>query len=198
MLVHEVMTHNPTTVTEDTTVKAAITLLARHRFTALPVVDDAGRPCGVVSEADLIRELVPRDARAHLIPDDSWRDRPGVVGEVMTPHAVTVRPDTDLAAAVDLVVSTSIKSVPVVGDDGRLAGMFSRSDVVHLLARADDDVAHEVDEMLVSVGLGAWAAVVLDGTVTLTGPAGPAHTHDAAVARLVAGTVRGVVDVERD
>ena len=38
--------------------------------------------------------------------------------------------------------------------------MLSRSDVVRVLARADDDLAREVDTMLASLGLSDWLADV--------------------------------------
>jgi CBS domain-containing protein len=191
MLVRELMTPHPVTVTPATTVKAALVLLAEHGITSMPVLDTRGL-VGVVSEADLIRDLVREDPRAHELPvDDPWHDRPGTVAEVMTPHAVAVHPDTELATAVELIVSTTVKSVPVV-DRGEVVGMLSRSDVVRVLARADEQLAHEVDAMLVSVGLSDWVADVADGRVVLTGPE---HSTDQALARLVAGTVPGVVEV---
>ena len=195
MLVQDVMAHDPVTVTEDTPVKDAIGLLAKHHITAMPVLTHSGRLRGVVSEADLIRDLVTSDPRTHeILTSDDWHDRPVVVGDVMTPHAVTVHPNTDLAVAVDLVTSTTVKSVPVVNATGQLVGMFSRSDVVRVLARADEDLAREVGAALSSVGLGDWVAEVTDGSVTLSGPDDSA---DETVAQLVAGTVPGVIDVHR-
>ena len=197
MLVKDVMTHDPVTVAEDTPVKVAIAHLARHRITAMPVLTRSGRLCGVVSEADLIRDLVSADPRAHELPldDEPWHDRPCVVGDVMTPHAVTVEPDTELARAVELITSTSVKSVPVVDATGRVVGMLSRGDVVQMLARADADLEGEVDALLTSVGIEGWYAEVSDGTVSLAGPEGSASE---GLARLVAGTVPGVVEVHVD
>jgi CBS-domain-containing membrane protein len=194
MLVKDVMTHESVTVSEGTPVKVAITLLARHRITAMPVLTRSGRLCGVVSEADLIRDLVDSDPRAHEIPLDEqpWHDRPGVVGDVMTPHAVTVRPDTELATAVELITSTSVKSVPVVDTKGRVVGMLSRGDVVKMLARADADIEREVDALLTSAGLDDWVAEVTDGTVALCGPE---DSTNKGLAHLVAGTVPGVIEV---
>ena len=196
MLVRELMTPDPVTVTEHTPVKAALVLLAEHRVTSLPVLNRRGRLRGVVSEADLIRDLVRADPRSHeLTLDGEWYDRPMVVAEVMTPHAITVHPDTELAQAVDLITSTTVKSVPVVTDAGELVGVVSRSDVVRVLARSDDELAREVDNLLLSVGLGDWVAEVTDGTVVLSGPD---DAHEKAMAHLVAGTVPGVVAVSRD
>ena len=194
MLVKEVMTHDPVTVTVDTPVKAAITHLARHRITAMPVLTGSGQLCGVVSEADLIRDLVDPDQRAHEIPLDehAWHDRPSTVGDVMTPHAITVHPDTELAAAVDLITSTSVKSVPVVDATGRVVGMLSRGDVVQMLARADGDLEREVDALLASAGLEGWQAEVTDGVVSLSGPQDSAGR---SLAHLMASTVPGVIEV---
>jgi CBS-domain-containing membrane protein len=195
MLVRDVMTHEPVSVVEETPVKVAIALLARHHITSMPVLTRSGQLCGVVSEADLIRDLVDADPRAHELPvDREWHDRPRDVGDVMTPHAITVRPETELAVAVELITTTSVKSVPVVDGTGRPVGMLSRSDVVGVLARADTDLAREVDALLTSVGLHDWVVEVVDGSVTLSGPE---HSPDAAVARVVAGTVPGVIDVCR-
>jgi CBS domain-containing protein len=147
----------------------------------------------VVSEADLIRDLVSEDPRTHEIPQpDHWHDRPKTVGDVMSNHAVTVRPETDLAQAVDLITSTAIKSVPVVDHGGRLVGMLSRSDVVRVLARSDEDLERAVGTLLTSVGLSDWVADVTDGVVALTGPEG---SPESTLAHLVASTVPGVVEV---
>lgn len=194
MLVRELMTPDPVTVTPVTPVKSALTLLAAHAITSMPVLE-RGRLCGVVSEADLIRDRVATDRRAHeALPDVSRPALPKVVGDVMTRHPVTALPEDDLADVVELLTSTTVKSVPVVDHDGRLVGMLSRSSVVQVLARADEDLAKDVDAALTWVGLGAWIADVTDGVVVLSGPDG---STDGAVAQLVAGTVPGVVEVRR-
>jgi CBS-domain-containing membrane protein len=137
MLVEDVMTAHPVTVTEAATVQEALQLLDTYSVTSLPVVDAAGRIRGVVSEADLIRD--------RILPDPIHREAPGfrqptplpLVGDVCTRHAVTAHPHDDLADVVDLLTSTAIKSVPVVDRKGVVLGVLSRSDVVHVLARTD-------------------------------------------------------------
>lgn len=194
MLVRELMTPDPVTVAESTPVKTALGLLAEHGITSLPVVGREGALHGVVSEADLIKDIVAPDRRAHEVPVHERLDRPARVAEVMSRHAITVHPEDDLADVVELLTSTTVKSVPVVDRGGRLVGMLSRSDIVRVLARADEDLARDVDEVLTSVGLGEWLAEVQDGVVSLTGPDGSA---DGETAVLVARTVPGVVEVVR-
>lgn len=193
MFVQDVMTPDPVTVRTDSSVKEALTLLARYDVTSLPVVDADGRIRGVVSEADLIRESVARDTRVQeMIRKDPEVTRPRTVQEVFTPHAVTVRVRDDLAEAVDVMTSTMVKSLPVVDNDDRVVGIVSRSDVVRLLARADDVIQAELDEMLRSLGHSDWLVEVHDGVVDVTGPEESAET---ALARVAATTVPGVIEV---
>ena len=197
MFVQDVMTADPVTVRTGTAVKEALVLLARHGVTSMPVVSAGRRIRGVVSEADLIRESVARDPRVQEAPLDEGDDPmlPRTVDEVFTPHAVVVHPDDDLATAVELMTSTSVKSLPVVDRNHRVVGIVSRSDVVRLLARADSTIEAEVDELLRSLGYPDWLVEVHDGVVELTGPAG---SSEVQLARTVAATVPGVVDVRVD
>jgi len=194
MLVREVMSNQCITVPMGTTVKSALARLASTGITSMPVVSPSGKLRGIVSEADLIRDAVSADARLHEIPQENMLvDRPGYVDDVMTTHVLAVRPDTDLADAVELMTSTGVKSLPVVDRRGRAMGMVSRSDVVRTLARADHDLERDVDAALASVGLGDWMVEVNDGTVVLVAPR--RAVDDRGLARVMAATVPGVVDV---
>ncbi len=193
MLVQEVMTPEPTTVARETTVKQAAEILAGRQISALPVLDHEGRVCGVVSEADLIRETFLPDARGHLRPVDyGARDLPNSVEDVMTPHAITVHETTDVAEVADLMTSTGVKSLPVIDDDGRLVGVVSRSDLVKVRARADDVIERELDAKLVAMGHPDWRATVTEGDVEI---AGPVTEIDRSMAHVIASTIPGVVQV---
>ena len=193
MLVREVMSTSPVTVRRGSTVQAALQAMAAACVTALPVVSSQGRLRGIVSEFDLIRDRVPSDPRMHAdVALDEPVDRHVLVDEVMTTHVLSVGPDTDLLDAVDLLTSTPIKSLPVVDHAERVLGMISRSDVVKALAGSDDDISRDVDAALVSAGLHDWWARVENGAVDLVAPD---DAHDEAFAKVVAGTVPGVVSV---
>lgn len=192
MIVREVMTADPVTVQAGTTLKTALLLLDENEISSLPVVDGEGHVIGIVSEADLIRDLMSPDQRLHELPL-AHRDRPPTyVDEVMTTHAITVRPESDLADAVELVTSTAIKCLPVVGDDGRLVGVVSRRDVVHILARPDDELEQDVDALLVAAGWSDWLVDVHDGIAEVSGPETPG---DRSLAETLARAVPGVVAV---
>lgn len=192
MIVRDLMTTDPVSVHADTKVKTALVLLDQHSITTLPVVTSDGRLCGVVSEADLIRDLVDRDPRQMIPSGELTMDRPQCVGDVMSAHAVAVHEETDLAVAVELATSSAIKTLPVVDADDRLVGVLSRRDVVHMLARSDDLLESEVDALLVSAGLRDWLVQVEDGVAEISGTA---DRRERVLAEILARAVPGVVEV---
>jgi len=198
MLVHELMTRSPVTVPPATHVKQALGLLDTHAITSMPVVDADGRLVGVVSEADLVREAVAHDPRAHLMPPgEPPPESPRTVAEVMSRHPLTVTADTDLADAVDLLTSSAVKSVPVVDDHRRTVGMLSRRDVVHALARADERIEVELDELFRELAV-TWSVTVDEGRVTVEGVAGDKARALAETAAATVSGVRSVRVVESD
>jgi CBS domain-containing protein len=54
--VRELMTPNPATVKESDDVEDVEKVMARQQVRRVPVVDDSGRPVGLVAQADLARE----------------------------------------------------------------------------------------------------------------------------------------------
>jgi CBS domain-containing protein len=194
MWVRDAMTSPVVTVTEEMSVRAALKLLDRHRVTSLPVVDDVGRVVGVVSEADLVRDSVLRDQRKRIIPQDvEDLPPPRRVGDVMTAHPVTVTGSDDLVDAVELLTSTTVKSLPVV-EEGQVVGVLSRRDVVHLLAREDERIEADVEELFRAEGVD-WLVDVDEGVVRVSGPAGDPERR---LAQALAGSVTGVVAIRVD
>jgi arabinose-5-phosphate isomerase len=59
--IRDVMATKPTTVPSGTRVADAIALLAKRKFSELPVVDNAGRPIGLIDVTDVVA-LAPSDA----------------------------------------------------------------------------------------------------------------------------------------
>src|SRR5215467_2694331 len=146
--VRDVMTSPATTIGADTRLKAAAALMREGGFSALPVVDPAGRVIGVLSEADLLvkveRPVAP--ARAPVSHGQRWLQarRTGTLAcHLMSQPAVTVGPDASLAEAARLMHRHGLKRLPVVDGTGRLAGIVSRGDVLQVYLRADDEVRRE-------------------------------------------------------
>ncbi len=196
MLVKDVMTRHPVTVTGECSLKQAAVLLSEQQVSALPVLDAHGRLCGIVSEADLIRDVVTLDPRAHQWAHASApRTRAVLVSEVMTSPAVVVEPGTDLAEVVGLMTTEHFKALPVVDRAQHVVGMVSRSDVIRVRARADASLEQEVVAMLLQLEHPDWRSEVRDGVVEIAGPATPL---ERAIAEVTVGTVPGVVEVRVD
>jgi CBS domain-containing protein len=112
---HDIMTRNVFTTTPQTTVRDAARLLDEQHISGLPVVDEAGKIIGVVTEADII-------------------SKPGeVVAEIMSRDVVAVNEDTPVEEIASLLSKRKIKRVPVV-NEGRIVGIISRADIVHAVA----------------------------------------------------------------
>jgi CBS domain-containing protein len=192
MLVKDVMTAHPVTVTPNTGIKAALTKLAYVGITSMPVVDEDRRLCGILSEADMINDVAD-DPRAHERPIMIRPvSPPRTVEDVYTRSPITARPQDDVTAAVDVMAAKGFKSLPVVDDQNRLVGVISRSDVIRALARDDDAIAKDISRLFDDLGHADWTVQVAGGIVEVTGAGDPAQQ---SLAHALARTVPGVVHV---
>ena len=189
MLVREIMTSPAYRVHESASLEAALQTLVTTRVTSLPVVDGGGRLVGIISEADVLREHLAADPRAHIrvVPPES-SPLPTTVGQVMTAHPHTVREDSDVAELAQTFAQTSWKSVPVVEGD-LLLGVVSRSDVIRAMARPDSEIAAEVSEAFAEIGQHGWRAEVVERVVHITGTA---SERERAAATSIAQSILGV------
>lgn len=85
-------------------------------------------------------------------------------------------------------------------EQGRLAGLLSRRDLLRVFLRPDTDIAADIRQVLDELGRagpGAADLTVRNGIVTLTGTAGPtAGAHDLVpLATRLMWNVDGVIDI---
>lgn len=195
-LVQDVMTTRVISVTEGAGYKDIVTLLRRHRVSAVPVLDAAGRVTGVVSGADLLMKQT-----APALPVGTvrlaWRLRERskasacTAAELMTSPAVTVRAGADVATAARLMRDRNVRRLPVTGADGRLVGIVSRTDVLSVYERPDEQIR---DEITTGVLAGRFLLDPLDfdvtvasGIVTIAG-----RVESGAVALSLLAAIRNV------
>ena len=105
------------TVRDDRTVSDAVQALASRNIGALVVVNEAGSPCGIISERDIIRQLA-RDSSALELP----------VTVVMTRDVVFGSPGDDVDAFLRTMTGGHFRHLPVL-DEGQLAGMVTTGDL---------------------------------------------------------------------
>ena len=128
----DAMTPDPTTVTPDTSLARAEELLERHGWNALPVVEDGKRLVGVVTSLDLLKAF--RFTEEHMFPPYEEIVKQAVRG-VMNSKPVTVSPRTPLTRALEKMLRTRNKSLPVALG-GELLGILTRDDILKALRRA--------------------------------------------------------------
>jgi CBS domain-containing protein len=138
----ELMTPNPKSVRQSATVAEAATFLSLRGISAAPVIDEAGRPVGVVSRTDLLNHRGQRAAYLLGLPGqigDGSGPAPSadeaVVRDVMTPAGFFVGPDAAAAKVVEKMIGLNVRRVFVVDDEGVLIGVISAFDVLRCLGR---------------------------------------------------------------
>ncbi len=145
--VKDVMTTEVVAVRRETTFKEMAAVLRRYRVSALPVVDDAGRVLGVVSEADLLAKEALSDPGpvAELVHRKDLRKAEGLTaGDLMTSPPVTAMPDDPVEQAARMMHFMRVKRLPVVNSGGQLVGIISRADVLAVFDRSDEDVRKDI------------------------------------------------------
>jgi CBS domain-containing protein len=147
MKASEIMTREVISVRPDTPVQQIARLLLDHGISAVPVVDEAGTPIGIVSEGDLVgRSAEDREARRDwwlallaegeiLNPDfvSNLCAQERVARDIMAGPVVTVDENTEASEIARLLHSHHIKRVPVLRDE-RIVGIVSRADLLRELA----------------------------------------------------------------
>jgi CBS domain-containing protein len=104
-------------------------------YNAIPVVEN-DRMVGVVTKFDFLRTFAFTTDRM-LPPYQELMSRP--VGEVMTREVNHVAPATPLTRVLELMIHHRARSLPVVDESGKLAGMISREDLMRALEDATKD-----------------------------------------------------------
>jgi CBS domain-containing protein len=127
----ELMTASPPSVRAQATVLEASALLTSRGLRAAPVIDQSGRPVGVVSYLDFLVHERERTLRAGAPADDPPR-----VADIMTPAVFSVTPETPADQVVEQMLALNVHQMFVVDRDGVLVGVVNVLDVLRKLERA--------------------------------------------------------------
>jgi CBS-domain-containing membrane protein len=188
--VRDIMTTGVVTVRPDTPYQAVAAMLREHRVSGFPVTRD-GKVAGVVTETDLLALAAGRHHRGHRAAEQA------TAGDLMSHPPVTISPDDLVKTAARLMHKHRLQRLPVVDRDGRLAGIVSRSDVLSVFKRSDEEIRREVTQDVIADGFftdpARFTVTVHNGIVTLEGAPG-----SAVLGASIAGQVKhleGVVAV---
>ena len=141
----DIMASPVVTVEFGTPLAEAWALLQRHNIKALPVVDRVQRIVGIVTRADFMRaaEADLRDGvggrlEALLRPSPAAPcSKPEVVGQIMSRQVRVASAERPVAELVPLFSDTGHHHIPIVGEQARLVGILTQSDLVKALSTHD-------------------------------------------------------------
>jgi len=184
--------------------KLLVRLIQENRVSAIPIVDPNGIPVGIVSETDLLlkerrHELETEPDLLHLRRRQRERAKADgqVASDLMTTPPITVTSTTDLKLAARLMQVRNVRRLIVVDERGRIAGVVSRSDLLQVFLRTDEELRNEIVERLIpALMLSAEQAVGVDvryNVVTLTGEVD--RRSDAEILARMTRELDGVVEV---
>ncbi len=137
----DIMTRSPLTVTGDTSLSHAWSLLQIHRCEALPVTDAEGRLQGLITLHDFLNTLPDihlqsvRTMVRQWLPFGAPQGQPQWVKEVMAQNMYRAHPETPFPQLVTDLMNQPAPHVPVVDAGGYVIGIISRSDILQALYR---------------------------------------------------------------
>jgi len=147
--VRDIMQPDVITVGPDATIRELAGILAEHKISGVPVVDEDGTLVGMVSESDVILQ----DAEFHFPYyiqflesiiylqslakfEERFRKTFGTkVAEVMSDKPVQIASGASIHAAATIMADHKVDRLPVI-DDERLVGIVTRGDIVRAIAES--------------------------------------------------------------
>lgn len=119
MIASDIMTRKVCTIHPEASVQEVAQLLSRERISGAPVVNAEGMIIGIVTEADIISKIDPKNM---------------LVADIMSHEIIAVKEETSVSEIAILLTERRIKRVPVVRN-GKLVGIVSRADIVNAVAQ---------------------------------------------------------------
>jgi CBS domain-containing protein len=147
----DLMTEQVVSLPEDAPLHEAIAVMTDRGFSGAPVINDAGRPVGVISRSDILvhdrnasvyAKRVPEyythsDLRAAIGEDVAGFQVEAVdrtmVQDVMTPVVFSVRPETPARQVIEEMLHLRVHRLFVIDHDDVLVGVIAMSDILRRL-----------------------------------------------------------------
>jgi CBS domain-containing protein len=102
--VSDMMTKTLETIEESSSVQVAARKMREANVSSLVVVDNNGKPTGIVTERDIVRKACINDVSTSKVSNK----------EIMSPKLITIDPESSASAAVDIMLRNNIRHLLVV------------------------------------------------------------------------------------
>ena len=152
MIASDLMTAPAITVSAETPIRNVAGIMRQHQISGVPVVDDASKLLGIVTEINLIMRNAPIigpnyiSVLSGLIPIELGQYRhyreqlrqvlATTAGELMSHDVKTIAPHTKLETIMSLMENPEVMSLPVVEQD-KVIGIVTRTDLVRLIEQLE-------------------------------------------------------------
>lgn len=150
--VTQIMTTDVFAVLSHVSVPTVARIMRDNGISGLPVIDGDGRIVGIITEMDIVSHEIQVDTPTFIpfldavfrMPGDTSEDDFRRVlatsaGELMTTPVYSVTTDATVREVATLMFERRVNPVPVLDRDNRVVGIVSRSDIVGLIADANDE-----------------------------------------------------------
>lgn len=148
----ELMMSNPISLRDNALLQEAVVLFTDKGFSAAPVIDNAGRPVGVLSRSDIL--IHQREKVDYLPPEPEFFHESELttkagekltkgfqvenvdktrVRDLMTPAVFSVAPETSAAKVIQEMLALRVHRLFVVDANGTLIGLISALDILRHL-----------------------------------------------------------------
>jgi CBS domain-containing protein len=143
----DIMTQNVVTVNKNQPINDLSKLFIENHFNGVPVLDDAGKVIGVVTQGDLIEQnknlhiptvIALFDAVLFLESEKKFEDdvkklTGSKIEDIYHKNPITVSLDTDLNEITTLMAEKDVHTLPVL-DGNKLVGIIGKRDVIRAMA----------------------------------------------------------------
>jgi CBS domain-containing protein len=132
MRARDIMTKKPECCTREQTARDAAEVMRDRDCGCVPVVDDAGRVVGIVTDRDLALRVIA-----------GGKSIDTRLGEVMTASVECCGQDDDLRDVEQKMAELQVRRIPIVDAGGRCLGIISQADIARAASLVDGVVTGE-------------------------------------------------------
>ena len=140
MLIREFCTKNVVTASPEETLYDAAKKMWEENVGTVVIVDEEETPIGIVTDRDVAMKGV-------ALFEPTWAP----LREMMAQDIVVLNQDRDLFEAARMMFEQGIRRIPIVDEDGKLAGIISFDDIMMIFGQ-------EISHLAGAVAFGLCAA----------------------------------------
>ncbi len=124
----EIMSSPVITIGPGVTAAEAWTRFNEHGCRHMPVVSGEGTIIGILSERELLKQLIISDGKVEDARDITVRD-------IMSPDVIATAPHTDIRRVARAMLEQHLGLMPIINENGGLAGVVTRSDILNAIIK---------------------------------------------------------------